>query len=222
MHSISDIPNQRQITESLVDGIPADILGWMALDSKIWLCGGCITRLLIRPGELKSWCSSDWDLFCSESAWKKLPFRKNTKCLFNSNNAYSELMYDNKKISSTWDYRPKGFKRAVNVIVGNFNTINDVCNSFDFRFLQMGCFIEDMALNFSIGSMESWADLTQNIIRWSDGASNKTKNSSKVRKRIIKYINRGFRDGTGVVEKGILSQYGASLSHILQNFNKGK
>jgi len=132
------------------------------------------------------------------------------------------LMRDNKKITSTWYCTPKGFRQSINIIVGNFDSINDVYDSFDFRFLQMGCFVDGDKLNLSIDSMESWVDLTQNIIRWNDKVSNKTKNSDKTRKRIIKYINRGFRDGTGVVEKGILSKHGTDLNCILQNFEKRK
>ncbi len=225
MQSVADIPNQRQITESVIEGIPSAILGWMTLDSKIWLCGGSIIKLLIRPSALKSWNGSDWDLFCSESAWQKLPFWKNNGAGNDSltvGNPYDGLMYDNKKIKSTWCCTPKGFRQPINIIVGNFDSISDVYDSFDFRFLQMGCSIDGDILNLSIGSMESWVDLTQNIIRWNDKVSNKTKNSDQARKRIIKYINRGFRDGTGVVEKGILSKHGTDLNHILQNSEKRK
>ena len=218
--SVADIPNQQQITEHVIKGIPPVLLEWMMLDKNIWLCGGCIIRLLTKPTALKAWNGTDWDLFCSVSASKKLP------CWMDAANmsrgeSYGGL-YNDKKIGATWYYQPKNLRRPVNIITGNFRNIGDVYDGFDFRFLQMGCFVDGGTMNFSVKSVESWVDLTQNVIRWSDKVSSSAKSGDKARKRIIKYINRGFRDGTGVVEKGILSKYGADLNQILDSFRKGK
>jgi len=124
-----------------------------------------------------------------------------------------------------WSGVMRGLDQTVQVIKGNFATFGDIVRNFDLALVQVGIRHQKDSGFQLVATKEAWDDMTQGIIHFAKNfnyQSCKARQRDKTKKRIIKYIRRGFRDGTRIVETGILPlihNFKAKLSNKLEEQN---
>ena len=122
--------------------IPSLLLSLMKLNhGNVWLAGGAILYKLIKPTYHvdKAWQNRDFDLFCNPEGHVRLKSQLNK---LNKNNVPT---YNNEKYKNTFDkqfgsierYKINGLSKTVNVIVGDFENINTIFESFDLTICQI-------------------------------------------------------------------------------------
>lgn len=185
---------------------------------KSWITGGCIPRFLTFRRNLTGsmWSESDIDIYVpSDIDIPKILKLGTAACEFSevTNKEYTQY---NKNIGNKIQkiYMSRMASSTLNLITGDFSTIDDVWDSFDFRFLQTGLEFQvsenkETTCNYIINSTRSWEDLVLRRICLTPSYV-KAIHSKKVtvnisKKRIKKYIQRGFSDHTGIIEHNLFS-----------------
>lgn len=164
-----------------------------------YLSGGSLLKLLVDVSG-DQWNDSDWDIFCDQANFKQLScYNKLLKVLKSD---YEDKNWGNYVYNIPHKAIP-GFKIRpdlnINVIVGDFKTVASIVNTFDIRLLQMALWIQDKKLYFFTYN-KAWEDFNRNVLILNDASIHST---SKTHNRVKKYITRGFRDQTGLIESPI-------------------
>jgi hypothetical protein len=213
----SVFPKLEEIVDAISPQIPDIIKESMRASNRCFLAGGKITKMLIRPNRytptMHAWRESDWDLFVHTDDAQKLPVLHCSETpIYEKNGPYDKFDRGN-RITSVYYAKIKNLN-LVNVIAGNYNKLEDVLESFDFRFLQMGAYYDsNEQLQFRVLTPQAWFDLMHNIIHYQDKSKIENRGSDLAIQRVAKYVARGFRDCTGLTEKGILQQWCIAFSN---------
>lgn len=202
------------IANKLLYYLPKSIRETLQRSSKIFFSGGGLVRLLIDSNSPNAWNDSDWDIFISDEVfWPKLPiassyhFKQSLKPYGDTHNhrifhnKISKTYYNDKRISSQTPNNK--YSGQINLIIGKFNCLQDVLNCFDFTFLQTGLYVDDSGVAvYKALSPSCLNDLLDRNIKLSN---NSRLVNSQCKDRVKKYITRGFKDSTYIVEKGFIS-----------------
>ena len=154
-----------------------------------WLCGGSALEPLI-VGNAKTW-KNDYNFFCSDI--NQIPF---------IGIQLEHINYGND--TTCWSYNENGNKIQIISSEQYLNPIT-VINKFDLSICQIA-FWYDGSPNVFVYK-NTWQDIILGQIKYIgikpiDELSQQ--NLNKLIARIHKYISRGFRDCTGLIEKGIV------------------
>jgi len=181
-----------------------------------WLSGGRVLHLILGSPNTTAWTISDWDIFCQNGDTDNWPIPIPFGAPDAASNAHSyeplnlrknAPLIDKIYYSSAID--AVGRSQTVNIITGNFRKPSDFYLSFDLRMLQMAFWYEKKKPQFEVTGF-AWTDLISSIIKLANPRKLTEKTRYHLTKRIKKYMMRGFRDGTGLVETGFLAKVCAS------------
>ena len=218
------------IAANLSGFIPNLIKDCLRATPRAFLAGGSIVKMLTCPihGMHSGWddARNDWDIFVHTDDVSKLPVmveplieRMMVKSL-KENGLYNNagIAPDIVPIEKLYLGKIPG-TGLVNIIIGRYEKIEDVLDSFDFRFLQTGCrwSAATSKLEYIILNDQAWSDLTHNIIHIQPKINPYHFTSQKLdglRSRIQKYCARGFRDCTNYIEEGFLNRICAKISQV--------
>ncbi len=158
--------------------------------ANVWLCGGAIVKLLVDPTNSNlQWKSSDYDLYCNDQTFHAISQTHR----FTQDAIYGNFQSARCIISGT----------NINIIYSDkFVNSASILSHFDFTMVQFA-YQETACFPSLFASENTQSDLLKNEIKISDTYSTK-KVTSSLRARIKKYIKRGFRDCTGIVEQNVL------------------
>jgi len=211
------LPDPDIIVKAIDKHLPAIIKECLKSSTRCYLAGSRIVRLLTRPKSpiLMHWRNTDWDLFVHKDDAQNLPVMHNGNIL-EKGGKYDK--FDGGNRISTVYYTTVEKIGLVNVIAGNYNKLEEVLQSFDFQFLQMGAFYNaDGQPQFAILTAQAWYDLMHNIIRFQPKIGlNSLSRSGQIESatmRVAKYVARGFRDCTGLCENGVLGSFCSAFSN---------
>lgn len=219
------------ITDAIESAIPEPVRSLLQSTEKCWLAGGAIPRILLKSNA-DTWKNSDNDIFIHKGKLsikhvKELSLKEVTKDT--GPYASPDGRFHHKRIRSMWEcdaihshMKSHHNPQKLNVISGDYNSLLDVLTTFDFTFLQCGFYYEKNAdgaylPRFSIMNLQTYADLMHNVIRLTPAAKSNAESLRKIghlKGRIKKYIKRGFRDCTGLVERGLLPKYCSAFSQV--------
>jgi hypothetical protein len=168
-------------------------------NAKGWLCGGAVLKLLCDPkNSSRAWTSNDYDVFCTSAGLKSISAVVA--------NLQKSVGYEGIRIAGTaFDcYRAPWQNSTINVIVSDsFANPEAILASFDITICQMAFTyqLNGLALEPRLATFEeSFCHLMQNrIVLTSTGSGYKTK------ERVKKYLKRGFRDSSAMIECGGLA-----------------
>jgi hypothetical protein len=171
----------------------------------VWLCGGAVIRLLCDPENSSgSWRNSDYDLYCTLDVLKDV-----------ANTFGIHLAMDNKKYPAIAGdeqfktYRAEHQDMSLNFIVSNTFTGPAECiKDFDLSVVRFAFSASPKPELF--GTKDAYIDLCMGQVRLVNPYDKKAKVA-----RIKKYVRRGFRDVTGIVEKGAVCSHVKNLASAL-------
>lgn len=174
----------------------------------VWLCGGAVVRLLCDPeNNTASWRNSDYDLYCTPDVLKEV-----------AKTFAIQLNTDNKKYPPVAEaddfktFRTEYHGMVLNFIVSpTFTTPAECIKDFDLTIVRFAFSASPNPVLH--GTKEAFIDLCMGQIRLVNPYDNKSKVT-----RIKKYVRRGFRDVTGIVEKGVLCNH---TRNIASNLHRG-
>lgn len=175
--------------------------------NEIALAGGSIARCLLRiDSNFKhAWRTSDYDIYVNENIFNSLKedlkshhtsFRK----ALSSSNEYKDI-----SIKNVWVAKHAACKRRIQFIEGNYNSIADMVANYDITICQFAFYYNQNKEWALYAAPNVWQDFMDGVIRLNNlykKGIHKGTSINGTKKRIIKYIYRGFRDTTGLVEKG--------------------
>lgn len=178
-------------------GLPS-VINTILSSTLCYFSGGNLLRLFVDPtNKSKKW-NGDWDIYCDESNFKELSCHPN---LIKYKDDYGK--------TTSWETYRCTYKEKrlagnslqctsydINIIVGDFKNYFDVVKDFDIRLLQMTLWYENNNVCF-FAHRKTWEDFNQNTLYLNPSG---VKNLKKTSLRIRKYIARGFRDRTGLIE----------------------
>ena len=192
---------------ALMDGLfsqcPSTITEILETGHRVWLSGSQIVRMLLgHPSNTQHWIKADWDIFCHKDDLKNLSIYKSLQR--GPQNEYTHAKIDN--TFHCWVSNDGGkYSAHINVVAGNFEKAEDVVKGFDFQFLRNAYYFDSIwRLHME---KEAWSDLKDGIIRLNPNRSYDHPTCGKLMKlrdRVFKYIGRGFRDYTSIIENGPL------------------
>lgn len=210
------IPSHEQIVQQLNKTIPPEIKQIMlnsTPSTPIFLSGGSLIKTLLQTN---AWNSDNWDFYTSWNGFENMKRHVSSIKIKTRASYHNSKNQISKRIAATFSgyaNSKKGpFLYKIDTIVGNYLKPQDVVEDFDFTFLQCVCYYDAKGtIKFEIMNQQTMSDLLHNVIRLSPKI--KTTNSD-TKQRVLKYIKRGFRDCTGLVETGLLNQYCSELAKI--------
>lgn len=175
------------VASNIDEVLPATIKTYLLAGG--WLAGGAVVRALMDgPGDSSVYAYSDYDIFLAKTPDYAVNFEQNN------------APYDKGAVS--YNYVDDG--KAINVIVNpEYKTIAAVLDTFDFTLVKIGFWYQSGSPAIYC-SQETWRDLSLGQIRFSKNLKEETKVSDRTKHRILKYINRGFIDCTGTMQKGFV------------------
>lgn len=166
----------------------------------LWLAGGGVLRILFNQNIARrdSWRNSDNDLFHQKTSIYST--------LKQQYIIYASSGYFLKDISKV--YLMELGNKKVNLITSKCN-MRKIIDTFDLTICQIAFYYDENLKPTIYVKEKPWSDIIQYRI-----CINKSKSANitaSCQRRITKYINRGFRDTTGLVDKGFFAN----------KFNKG-
>lgn len=181
-----------RLARYLGDRLPPVILDYLHIPN-VYLCGGAILKCICDPTNRSgSWRNSDYDLYCHTDAFNALrPHLKNLSI---------DAAYVNAQDSSFRAYRAVVEDKPLNLIVSrSFTSAANCIDQFDLTIVQVAYYrLPTVGLFFG---QRSWGDIAANRIYLNPDAKFE-KGLTATKSRIKKYIKRGFRDMTRLVEVG--------------------
>lgn len=174
-------PFARQLAESL----PVPVKKLLKVD-QTYLCGGSILRTMLN--QEKMW-DGDWDIFCTEAAFSAAQFDEVRTQEVNLADEYQTKNYRGKTF---------GLTHPINVIVSDtFTSPEAILKTFDLTIVQWALKAADNKVMLKT--------YRQSIIDTVLGQIHLVRSSlatqPKTKQRIAKYVERGFRDCTGICEQ---------------------
>jgi hypothetical protein len=215
-------PSLEELIKTFEMHMPKVIAECLQSSKRAFLSGGSIIKILTSPRSYSdNWKDCDWDIFVHKDDLDKLPLMRDPlkdkmkPCDKVERDEYGRIIGG----GTIYQTYKGSFLNVgkVNVIVGDYEKIEDVLNSFDFRFLQTGCLYADGVLEYVVLDHQAWSDLIHNIIRLNPAFESRDMTGQQIEdtmKRIQKYTTRGFRDCTGFTETGLLRQFCEPISNL--------
>lgn len=190
---MNKLPDLERMTKTIAEYLPPPIREVVKYQN-IWLCGGGVLHVLCNPHarDFKdSWKNSDWDFFCAPKMFDNWYNQSNQLRQLNVNKTSDQYKFTN--ITGYIESHKVNF-----ILSKEFTSPIGIISDFDLTLVQFA---------YSEGSLtlgpNTWRDILAGQIRLTRPVGNTQVN--KVANRVRKYISRGFRDCTGLVEQGLLS-----------------
>jgi len=171
------------------------------------LTGGAIVRCLMRTKSdyRQNWSDSGNDMFIDTAVINFLKDYCGSKNYKLGRSSSRRINRPHPLGLRDWNFKISDSK-YISILEGQFsNNIENMTKHNDLTISQFAFYKENKSFKIH-GSEESWHDLMHNLIRFSKNYSPEKEEGKSVRRKVVKYIRRGFRDTTGTVEQGTFFQ----------------
>lgn len=183
--------NLQEVANIIAKALPAPVRS-IVTNHEAWLCGGSVLRAIVDPlNKTAAWKTSDYDIYCTLEQFKLMPVQAEE----------DDKHYMNKNKEQFKTYRTVWQGCELNVIVApQYTNPLHILQDFDLSIVKFA--YSERPKPTLVTYRQSWVDVCTGQIHIAD-PKNRTPQTVN---RIKKYIKRGFRDCTGLVETGLLSR----------------
>lgn len=186
---------KKNVTNYIENSVSQTIVQFFTASSgsKIWCAGGRILRTILGA----NWPTSDCDIYCNPKGLAYLANKFKFKKLMTS-------YQHNNKLLQFYSTKVRNIG-VVHLMLCKYENAEKLIEDFDLSICQI-CVGYDNGKFILHGTNEFWRDLWQNQINLSEKCKQNfgqgVYQPEKIMPRIKKYISRGFRDRTGIIEQG--------------------